>query len=105
MRKISAPNPIAGGFVFPYRGVEEFTGHIFGPGPVGQVLPHTQVPLEGNVEPSVVGDFHGSIAMGFLIGEVDSSDGPQNLEVDLRVMQGDYIGEDGKQQYGTFALF
>jgi len=105
---LPAPKPIPGvtdlsglGLVPPYDFI-----HIFSPGPVGIVLPFTQVPLEGlNVEPSTITDFRGTTAAAYHIGEARGSDGhTYNLETDIRVMEGTYVAVDGTTRHGSFAL-
>jgi hypothetical protein len=103
-----APRPIPGGTDLSGFGLAppyDFI-HVFVPGPVGVVLPFSGIPLEGlNVEPSVITDFSGATALAFLSGEATGSDGATyGLEVDVRVMDGDYIAEDGSRQRGTFSL-
>ena len=107
-KPLPAPKPIPGvtdlsglGLVPPYDFI-----HIFAPGPVGIVLPFTQVPLEGlNVEPSTITDFHGATAAAYHIGKARGSDGhTYNLETDLRVMEGKYVAVDGTTRHGSFAL-
>ena len=103
-----APKPIPGGndlsgfgFVAPYDFI-----HVFGPGPAGLVLPFTGVVLQGlDVEPGTIADFHGATAVAYHVGEATGSDGnTYNLETDMRVMDGRYVGVDGTTRHGTFAL-
>jgi hypothetical protein len=50
--------------------------------------------------------FSGSPAFAVLSGQAEGSDGKTyNVEFDLRVMEGEYIAEDGSHQQGTFAFF
>jgi hypothetical protein len=69
------------------------------------VLPFTGFQLQGfNVEPSTITDFMGFTALAYHAGTVTGSDGvTYNLEADIRVMEGEYIGEDGRRHEGTFA--
>jgi hypothetical protein len=63
--------------------------HVFIPGPEGVVLPFTGTPLMGfDVEPSTITDFRGRVALAYLLGSAETTDGRQDLEVDVRVMQG-----------------
>jgi hypothetical protein len=99
-RVLPAPKPIPGGIEF-----GEFI-HVFIPGPEGVVLPFTGTPLMGfNVEPSTITDFRGRVALAYLLGTAQTTDGPQDLEVDVRVMQGHYVAQNGEKRFGTFAEF
>ena len=94
-----APLPIPGGV--------EAGPHIFLPGPVGSFTPFFQLPGGGlDVEPSTMTNFKGFTAFAILSGQAEGSDGKTyNVEFDLRVMEGEYIAEDGSHQQGTFAFF
>jgi hypothetical protein len=97
---LPAPRPIPGGIEF-----GQFI-HVFIPGPEGVVLPFTGTPLMGfDVEPSTITDFRGRVALAYLLGTAETTDGPQDLEVDVRVMQGNYVAENGEKRFGTFAEF
>jgi hypothetical protein len=105
---LPAPKPIPGGsdlsgfgLVPPYDFI-----HVFGPGPVGIVLPFTGGALQGlNVEPSTITDFRGVTALAYHVGEAKGSDGnTYNLETDFRVMEGQYVAVDGTTRHGSFAL-
>lgn len=99
-RVLPAPKPIPGGIEF-----GEFI-HVFIPGPEGVVLPFTGTPLMGfDIEPSTITDFRGRVALAYLLGSAETTDGPQDLEVDVRVMQGHYVAENGEKRFGTFAEF
>ena len=51
-------------------------------------------------------NFKGFTAFAILSGQAEGSDGKTyNVEFDLRVMEGEYIAEDGSHQQGTFAFF
>jgi hypothetical protein len=95
---LPAPKPIAGGFDIPPL------IHEFIPGPEEITLPFTLIPLQGlNVEPSTLTDFTGVTALAYHVGTVTGSDGlTYNLETDVRVFQGQYVGEDGTQHAGIF---
>jgi hypothetical protein len=55
------------------------------------------------VEPSTITDFTGVTALAYHVGTVTGSDGrTYNLETDVRVFKGQYVGEDGSQHEGTF---
>ena len=90
----AAPKPIPGGI------------RPFGP---GTKLYHVFLPGPGN-EPSTITDFHGSIGIAALGGTgtgIDTRTGQHHslvFDVDMRFMQGVYIGVDGKQHTGTFGF-
>ena len=100
---LPAPKPIPGGPEIPVT--PPLVVHEFLPGPPGLVLPFTGFQLQGfNVEPSTITDFMGFTALAYHAGTVTGSDGvTYNLEADIRVMEGEYIGEDGRRHEGTFA--
>jgi hypothetical protein len=59
-----------------------------------------------DVEPSTMTNFKGFTAFTVLGGQAEGSDGKTyNVESDLRVMEGEYVAEDGSRQQGTFAFF
>ena len=97
---LPAPKPIPGGINIPPL------IHTFSPGPLGQVLPYTQSPLQGlDVEPSTITDYNGFTAQSYHVGTATGNDGKAyNLETDIRVFQGQYIASDGSKRAGTFAL-
>jgi hypothetical protein len=99
-----APSPIPGGFD---AGPPVGFVHAFLPGPVGSFTPFFQLPGGGlDVEPSTMTNFKGFTAFAILSGQAEGSDGKTyNVEFDLRVMEGEYIAEDGSHQQGTFAFF
>ena len=97
---LPAPKPIPGGTEFsPFPLIHE----LF-PGPETITLPFTLVTLQGlNVEPSTITDFTGVTALAYHVGTATGSDGrTYDLETDVRVFQGQYVGEDGSQRQGTF---
>ncbi len=50
--------------------------------------------------------FQGFTAFAVLSGQATGSDGKTyNVEFDVRVMEGEYIAEDGSHQRGTFGFF
>lgn len=90
----NAPRPIPGG-VQPFGpGTEVF--HVFLPG--------------HGAEPSTITDFHGSIGVAALQGtgtgtNTDTGSTSSLLfDVDMRFMQGVYIGLDGEKHHGTFSF-
>jgi hypothetical protein len=95
---LPAPQPIPGGFDIPPL------IHEFIPGPETITLPFTRITLQGlHVEPSTITDFTGVTALAYHVGTVTGSDGrTYDLETDVRVFQGQYIGEDGSPRQGTF---
>jgi hypothetical protein len=98
-----APLPIPGGIDAPPVGFI----HWFLPGPEGSSTPIAGIPALGlDVEPSTITDFKGFTAFAILAGHAEGSDGKTyNVEFDLRVMEGEYVAEDGSRQQGTFAFF
>ena len=102
------PKPIPGGIDLSELGLEppyDFI-HTFAPGPKGVVLPFTKVEFEGlNVEPSTITDFEGASTVAYHVGKATGSDGKTyNLETDIRIMEGRYVGVEGTRRQGTFAL-
>jgi hypothetical protein len=95
---LPAPKPIPGGFDIPPL------IHEFIPGPETITLPFTLITLQGlQVEPSTITDFTGVTALAYHVGTVTGSDGlTYDLETDVRVFQGQYVGEDGAPHEGTF---
>ena len=98
-----APSPIPGGGDAPPVGFV----HLFLPGPEDAVTPFFGLPGMGlDVEPSTITNFAGFTAFAVLAGQAEGSDGKTyNVESDLRVMEGQYVAEDGSLQQGTFAFF
>ena len=96
---LPAPKPIPGGIDIPPL------IHEFLPGPEEITLPFTLLTLQGlNVEPSTITDFKGFTALAYHVGTATGSDGTTyNLETDIRIMQGEYIAEEGSHREGTFA--
>ncbi|MGH2352283.1 MAG: hypothetical protein ACRDJN_11805 [Chloroflexota bacterium] len=99
---LPAPKPIPGGTQIPGGPLL----HIFLPGPPNVTLPFSGLQLMGlNVEPSVITDFRGTTALAYLVGTATGNDGERyNLEVDLRVYDGEYVAENGSRNRGTFAM-
>jgi hypothetical protein len=98
-----APLPIPGGFD---AGPPVGFVHAFLPGPVGSFTPFFRLPGSGlDVEPSTLTNFKGFTAFAVLSGQAEGSDGKTyNVEFDLRVMEGEYIAEDGSHHRGAFAF-
>ena len=80
--------------------------HWFLPGPEGASTPVLEIPAFGlDVEGSLITDFDGAIAFAVVDGEAKASDGgTYPVELDIRVMSGSYIAEDGVTRKGAFAF-
>jgi hypothetical protein len=89
----AAPNPIPGGI------------QPFGP---GTEVFHIFLPEPGN-ELSTITDFNGFIAAAHITGTGTGtgtlSGIPLVFDADMRLMQGEYIGVDGRHHQGTFGFF
>ena len=87
-----SPTPITGGTELLGMGTELF--HVFLPGP--------------GTEPSTIGNFKGCIgvAAGHGTGTITDDNGESSVTfaTDMRFMTGTYVGQDGKQRKGSFAL-
>jgi hypothetical protein len=96
---LPAPKPILGGVDIPPL------IHEFLPGLEEITLPFTRITLQGlNVEPSTITDFKGVTVLAYHVGAATGHDGTRyDLETDIRVMQGEYVAENGKKKEGTFA--
>lgn len=81
--------------------------HVGLPGPPGATTQVLELPSDGlDANPSTIGDFEGFTAFAVVAGTARGGDGESfDCEFDVRVMQGKYIGEDGRQHHGTFAFF
>ena len=72
------------------------------PGPNG--LLHVYLPGPGH-EPSTITDFNGFVGQANVKGQGTASDGTRLFyDVDNRFMVGDYVGVDGRNHYGSFAM-
>jgi hypothetical protein len=100
---LPVPSPIPGGIDVPPVGFI----HGFVPGPEGSSTPFAEIPGMGlDVEPSTFTNFQGFTAFAVLSGQATGSDGKTyNVEFDVRVMEGEYIAEDGSHHRGTFGFF
>jgi len=86
------PKPIPGGFD------ENF--NIVPRHPFIHVLP----PAVG-FEMATITDFRGTIAAGEIQGRAHGSDGSHyTFDADMRFMQGQYIGRDGRRRWGSFGF-
>ena len=85
----ATPRPIPGGFV----------------GPGGNFLHIEGAP---GTEPSSITDFNGVVGIAIVDGTWSSSGPPQTppllFDTDMRFMDGEYIGMDGRHYQGSFAL-
>jgi len=92
-KSTSAPKPIPGGFVLP-------TFELTPTNPSVHVLP----PAIG-FEMSTITDFNGTVAATEIQGTASGSDGSSwYFDVDMRFMDGEYVGEDGNHHHGTFGF-
>ena len=58
-----------------------------------------------DVEASTIADFNGVTALAYMVGTARGNDGSSyNLEADVRVFEGQYVGADGAPGAGTFAF-
>jgi hypothetical protein len=88
----AGPKPIAGGF-----------SASFQPVPSNPVV-HVFQPLKGG-ELNTIGDFNGFVAATEIQGMATGSDGSKySFDCDMRFMQGNYVGTDGKLGHGTFGF-
>jgi hypothetical protein len=80
--------------------------HVWAPGDPGVTLPFSKAPLGGfDVEPTTIRDFRGFAAAAFHVGRARGNDGTVfNLETDMRVFRGSYVGADEKRHSGTFGF-
>ncbi len=101
-----APNPIPpvvdGGGPPPFDFI-----HWLLPGPEGATTPILGLPGFGlDVDPSQITDFRGFNAYAVVSGTAKDMDGNDyDVELDVRVMDGRYIGVDGNEHTNTFAFF
>jgi hypothetical protein len=99
----AAPRAIPGGIQIPKGPLI----HVFVPGPKSVTLPYSKLQLMGEeVEPNTIANSNGFVAFAALVGKAGDATGPEryNLEADIRVFQGEYIGGDGVRRRGTFAF-
>ena len=91
------PKPIPGGFQPFGPGTEIF--HNYAPGVFDPI----------DTDRSGIFDFNGNLGYATIDGTGTGKNGagettPLLFEVDLRFMQGVYVGEDGRHRHATFAL-
>jgi len=94
------PRPIPGGFFV--AGDKGY--HVYTPGHSNPLDPNS--PLN---EQSTITDFDGVVGVARLIGTGTESPGVEGApiyeyDVDLRIMQGRYVGMDGREYAGSFGL-
>jgi hypothetical protein len=87
------PVPIPGGIDIPPL------IHVFAPGP-------TELGLMGeDVEPSTITNFNGLSAYAVFAGGATDADGnAYDAVLDMRIMDGVYVGADGSTHRGTFGF-
>jgi hypothetical protein len=103
-----APLPLVGGFANPEGG--PFV-HLNLPGPADAPPPNPPTsPPPATNDPSAITDFSGAVGVAKVQGTgtgIDTTTGTKStlfFEVDLRFIQGAYVGVDGQVHTGTFAL-
>ena len=81
--------------------------HWLLPGPPGATTQILELPAFGlDVDPSLMTDYKGFTAYAVISGNAHGSDGNHyDVELDVRVMDGTYVGEDGNTHKGTFGFF
>jgi hypothetical protein len=71
------------------------------------VFEHVFLAVPGR-EPSTIFDFRGAVAIMDLIGDgvrtVDGVEAPAAFRADLRFMQGEYVGLDGRRHRNSFGF-
>jgi hypothetical protein len=98
------PRPIPGGLQF-LAPDNTTVFHVFAPG-----YPFFPGNDPATNDPSVITDFNGRIGLAFVQGtgtHTDLTTGQERhlpFEVDLRFMQGAYVGLDGKRHHGAFTF-
>ena len=87
------PVPIPGGIDIPPL------IHVFAPGPTSQGL------MGEDVEPSTITNFNGLSAYSVFTGSaVDASGNAYDVELDMRVFDGEYVSSDGSHHRGAFGF-
>ncbi|TCC49081.1 hypothetical protein E0H75_21320 [Kribbella capetownensis] len=69
----------------------------------GGELYHVFFPGQG--EPSTITDFKGKVAAAVIDGRGTGANAAHAFEVDVRFMDGTFIGLDGRQSVGTFTFY
>ena len=100
------PKPIPGGVPLDPDDPENSLIHWYLPGPTDAVSPILGLQGMGlDVEGSSITDFQGKVAFAIMSGEAVTNDNETlQVEFDVRVMQGRYIGEDGNEHNSIFAF-
>src|SRR2546428_564616 len=89
------PVPIPGGIQIPDGPLI----HVFAPGPEDAGF------MGENVDPSVITNFRGFSALAYIGGTAtDAAGNTYDMEVDIRVYQGEYVAADGTHHRGTFGF-
>ncbi len=101
-RLVGVPKPIPGGIDAPPIGFI----HWYIPGPDGAATPVLGIPSGGlDTEPSTITDFRGTTSFAILVGDVVASDGRDYLlEMDVRVMEGEYLDQNDQPFEAAFAF-
>ena len=102
----AVPKPIAT-LIGPTGAPEPFDFiHWTLPGTVGATTPINLLEAFGlDAHRSTVGDYEGFTTYAVVAGTAHSSQGPLDVELDIRVMHGRFVAEDGKVHHGTFGFF
>lgn len=81
--------------------------HWWLPGPDGSATQFNALPGFGlDVDPSTITDFDGFTAYAVIAGSGTGDDGENyDVELDVRVMDGRFVAEDGGTHHGTFGFF
>jgi hypothetical protein len=95
------PRPVPGGFLV--AGGKTFY-HVFTPGHSNPLDPNS--PLN---EPATITDFDGVVGIARLIGTGTESPGVEGVPIyeydaDMRIMEGRYLGMDGREYTGSFGF-
>ena len=100
------PKPIPGGVPLDPADPENSLIHWYLPGPTDAVSPILGLQGMGlDVEGSSITDFYGEVAFAIVSGEAHTSDNETlQVEFDVRVMSGRYVGEDGNEHNSIFAF-
>jgi hypothetical protein len=88
----SDPNPIPGGLKF----------EPFGPVPVDPDI-HVFPPALG-FDVSTITDFSGFVAAAEIQGSATGGGSAFSFDADMRVLQGKYVGKDGRVREGSFGF-
>ena len=93
-RKTAEPNPIPGG-------ATAFGFHVH-----HNPLPAVPTPLAQINDPSEIGDFNGHVIDTMIRGGGTGTgvSGTLAFRADMGAMQGEYVGEDGKNHHGSFVF-